>query len=292
MVLRQRAGETDQRRQEVEQLRDEVAGLRGARDQVAMAATSSRRRRTSCASCACACKPPRPRARGRRARGPSRRAGGGAAPGARRDRHQPGRAAAGAQHPAHPRAGGREPPPRGPGDPERGLHQPAGPGRRAHRRRERGRATPQQVHALEAQLYALGPAPAIRPRAPTRVPSGRDVDDPLRALVAGNVRTAVVADSFGLLVAGAGETTHQEGIAALAGMVEAMASRARELLPLGEVRRIDLQAPPRPSSPTGSSPARGTPCSRCPPWASGLPRSTRRDTIGGIIASLETSGGE
>jgi chromosome segregation ATPase len=102
------------------------------------------------------------------------------------------------------------------------------------------------VRALEAQLYAL--APSVPPAQPAAGP-GRESGvlalpsiDPILAglLASGMAKTAVVADRMGLLVAGAGDRAHQEGLAAMGAMAEQLAARARENLPVTTVRSVCL----------------------------------------------------
>jgi hypothetical protein len=93
---------------------------------------------------------------------------------------------------------------------------------------------------LEAQLYASGlyasrEMPAISGELLVQTPVS-DMETNLHSLVrAGGPRTAVLADAQGFLIAGAGESAAQEGLAAFAAVAGEMVSRARMLLPLAEV---------------------------------------------------------
>jgi hypothetical protein len=96
---------------------------------------------------------------------------------------------------------------------------------------------------LEAQIYASGfrvsrEMPAIVDELPVQTPI-TDMETNLDSLVdAGGPRTAVLADAQGFLIAGAGEATAQEGLAAFAAVAGDMVSRARMLLPLANVEAI------------------------------------------------------
>jgi hypothetical protein len=93
---------------------------------------------------------------------------------------------------------------------------------------------------LEAQLYASGmyasrEIPAISGEMLVQTPVST-METNLHSLVgAGGPRTAVLADAQGFLIAGAGESAAQEGLAAFAAVAGEMVSRARMLLPLAEV---------------------------------------------------------
>ena len=93
---------------------------------------------------------------------------------------------------------------------------------------------------LEAQLYASGmyasrEMPAISGEMLVQTPVST-METNLHSLVGpGGPRTAVLADAQGFLIAGAGESGAQEGLAAFAAVAGEMVSRARMLLPLAEV---------------------------------------------------------
>jgi hypothetical protein len=93
---------------------------------------------------------------------------------------------------------------------------------------------------LEAQLYASGMSasreiPANSGEKLVQTPVST-METNLHSLVgAGGPRTAVLADAQGFLIAGAGESGAQEGLAAFAAVAGEMVSRARMLLPLAEV---------------------------------------------------------
>jgi len=96
---------------------------------------------------------------------------------------------------------------------------------------------------LEAQLYASGfcasremPATSGEPSVQTPV---SDMETNLDSLLAeGGPRTAVLADAQGFLIAGAGESVAQEGLAAFAAVAGEMVARARMLLPLAEIDAV------------------------------------------------------
>jgi hypothetical protein len=98
---------------------------------------------------------------------------------------------------------------------------------------------------LEAQLYALGSyssrsMPAVSGELPMLAP-GSDLETNLGTLVgADGPRTAVLADAQGFLIAAAGESVAEEGLAAFAAVAGEMVSRARMLLPLADVRSVRL----------------------------------------------------
>ena len=93
---------------------------------------------------------------------------------------------------------------------------------------------------LEAQLYASGQyasreMPAMSGELLMQTPVS-DMETNLHSLVGqGGPRTAVLADAQGFLIAGAGESVAQEGLAAFAAVAGEMVSRARMLLPMAEV---------------------------------------------------------
>ena len=96
---------------------------------------------------------------------------------------------------------------------------------------------------LEAQLYASGlyasrEMPAVSGELLMQTPVS-NMETNLHSLVhAGGPRTAVLADAQGFLIAGAGESAAQEGLAAFAAVAGEMVSRARMLLPLAEVESL------------------------------------------------------
>jgi trimeric autotransporter adhesin len=98
---------------------------------------------------------------------------------------------------------------------------------------------------LEAQLYASGyfasrEMPAVSGELLVQTPV-TDMETSLDALlVDGGPRTAVLADGQGFLIAGAGESMAQEGLAAFAGVAGDLVARARMLLPLADVNSIRL----------------------------------------------------
>jgi len=98
---------------------------------------------------------------------------------------------------------------------------------------------------LEAQLYATGffasrEMPAVSGELLVQTPV-TDMETTLDSLlVAGGPRTAVLADAQGFLIAGAGESMPQEGLAAFAAVAGDLVARARMLLPLADVDSVRL----------------------------------------------------
>jgi hypothetical protein len=96
---------------------------------------------------------------------------------------------------------------------------------------------------LEAQLYASGSyssreMPALSGELSAAAPV-TDLETNLSALVGdGGPRTAVLADAQGFLIASAGESVAEEGLAAFAAVAGEMVARARMLLPLADVDSV------------------------------------------------------
>jgi hypothetical protein len=96
---------------------------------------------------------------------------------------------------------------------------------------------------LEAQLYASGSyssreLPAVSGELPVVAPSS-DLETNLSALVGeGGPRTAVLADVQGFLIASAGESVAEDGLAAFAAVASDLVARARALLPLADVNSV------------------------------------------------------
>jgi hypothetical protein len=96
---------------------------------------------------------------------------------------------------------------------------------------------------LEAQLYASGfyasrEIPVSGGEIPVQTPVS-DMETNLDSLLGEDgPRTAVLADAQGFLIAGAGESVAQEGLAAFAAVAGEMVSRARMLLPLAEIGSV------------------------------------------------------
>jgi hypothetical protein len=96
---------------------------------------------------------------------------------------------------------------------------------------------------LEAQLYASGfyasrEMPALSGELFVQTPVS-NMETSLDSLLGeGGPRTAVLADSQGFLIAGAGESFAQEGLAAFAAVAGEMVARTRMLLPLAEVHAV------------------------------------------------------
>jgi chromosome segregation ATPase len=98
---------------------------------------------------------------------------------------------------------------------------------------------------LEARLYASGRLTRDNLPAMTGVQAlhtvGTNMEASLHALVQPDgPRTAVLADIQGFLIASAGETHHQEGLAAFAAIASDMVARTRMLLPLADVAAIRI----------------------------------------------------
>jgi len=96
---------------------------------------------------------------------------------------------------------------------------------------------------LEARLYASGApieADALSTAGVQALHTvGTDMEASLHSLVQPEgVRSAVLADTQGFLIASAGEPLPQEGMAAFAAIATEMVSRTRALLPLAEVDAI------------------------------------------------------
>ncbi len=96
---------------------------------------------------------------------------------------------------------------------------------------------------LEAQLYASGlcasrEIPVVSGEVLVHTPVSSMETNLDSLLGEGGPRTAVLADAQGFLIAGAGESFAQEGLAAFAAVAGDMVSRARMLLPLAEVSSV------------------------------------------------------
>jgi polyhydroxyalkanoate synthesis regulator phasin len=98
----------------------------------------------------------------------------------------------------------------------------------------------QREKDLEAQLYASGSS--VKREMPAMVVGHTPVssmEGNLDSLLGeAGPRTAVLADAQGFLIAGAGETFTQEGLAAFAAVAGEMVARARMLLPLAAVNAV------------------------------------------------------
>jgi hypothetical protein len=98
---------------------------------------------------------------------------------------------------------------------------------------------------LEAQIYAGGSfasreLPMLSGELPVVAP-GTDLETNLDRLVSkGGPRTAVLADAQGFLIASAGESVTQEGLAAFAAVAGELVARARMLLPLADIESIKV----------------------------------------------------
>jgi hypothetical protein len=101
----------------------------------------------------------------------------------------------------------------------------------------------QREKDLEAQLYASGfyasrEMAALSSELLVQTPV-TDLESGLSMLVGeGGPRTAVLADAQGFLIAGAGESVAQEGLAAFAAVAGEMVARARMLLPLASIESV------------------------------------------------------
>jgi chromosome segregation ATPase len=102
-----------------------------------------------------------------------------------------------------------------------------------------------RVRQLEAKLFAAGIVEPAAVRAETRAvasaPSGALESELDKLLRATRVRTAVLADAGGLVVAGSGEAAMHEALAAWSGMANTLADRACDLLPLTNVIHVEMQ---------------------------------------------------
>jgi hypothetical protein len=100
-----------------------------------------------------------------------------------------------------------------------------------------------RVRTLESSLLVAGkelipPAP-VRPFTGPASPSLLDCE--LTSLLAqSGMRSAVVADPMGLLIAAAGDGRHHEGMGAMAGVASQLVDRATDLLPVARVHRMHL----------------------------------------------------
>jgi hypothetical protein len=96
---------------------------------------------------------------------------------------------------------------------------------------------------LEAQIFATSlrehPDLPTTHSDPAQHSTLTDMESSLRSLVAvDGPRTSVLADAQGFLIAGVGESTTQEGLAAFAAVAGDMISRARMLLPIAEGKAV------------------------------------------------------
>jgi hypothetical protein len=104
-----------------------------------------------------------------------------------------------------------------------------------------------RIQELEAQIFSAG----IQPKEPKKqkpAPTGTVKLDKISEALSGlggssGVRAAVVADAQGLLVAGAGEAGHHEGMAAIAGLIGHLAMTASDLLPLSGEHTVYIEDP-------------------------------------------------
>jgi predicted regulator of Ras-like GTPase activity (Roadblock/LC7/MglB family) len=116
--------------------------------------------------------------------------------------------------------------------------------RRALRERDEllGRVA-QLTSELEAARTTIIPPPARAPRPPSQgaIPSTEQaLDGVLRNLAATRgVRSAVLADELGLVIAGVGED--HNSLAGFGALLGGVATKAREFLPLGTFKRIELE---------------------------------------------------
>jgi hypothetical protein len=98
---------------------------------------------------------------------------------------------------------------------------------------------------LEAQVYAGGSfasreLPILSGEIPMVAPE-TDLETNLSALVSkGGPRTAVLADAQGFLIASAGESVTEEGLAAFAAVAGELVARARTLLPLADIETVKV----------------------------------------------------
>lgn len=107
----------------------------------------------------------------------------------------------------------------------------------------------QRIKELEARLFAAGASPESATQkhaAPAKKVKlegtvGDTLDGQLARLAGRQgCNVAVLADSRGLLLGGSGQQEHFEAVAGLSGSIQELADRAREFLPLGEPRAVEL----------------------------------------------------
>ncbi|HQP37988.1 MAG TPA: hypothetical protein PLI95_22550, partial [Polyangiaceae bacterium] len=101
----------------------------------------------------------------------------------------------------------------------------------------------ERVRLLEARIFALGddPVSVRQPELPPPSSTGRSIGrGPATLAAASGVRSAVLADGAGLLIAGAGEESLQEGLAAFSGLVLELTERASLMVPIARVTSVRL----------------------------------------------------
>jgi chromosome segregation ATPase len=103
--------------------------------------------------------------------------------------------------------------------------------------------------ALQAKLFSAGRLPTMNLQPRVALDMNTEIGDMkagvlpvgLDALLrAKNARTAVLADGNGFVIANAGETYAQEGLAAFTGLMGEMTMRARTFLPLGDLVNLKI----------------------------------------------------
>jgi len=110
------------------------------------------------------------------------------------------------------------------------------------RRAEEAEALQNKVDALEARLFALD-APPVDEAEPRRKTEGHHqalLEDGPGTLIRAGAKTSVLADNAGLPIAAAGIPEHHESLAALSGLALEFAGRVTSLLPLTNIRTVQL----------------------------------------------------
>jgi hypothetical protein len=104
----------------------------------------------------------------------------------------------------------------------------------------------ERARLLEAKLYAVGHTDDVTPSRKVELSDAAVMPSSMETALARLVepsamRSAVVADRDGLLVAGAGDQSPQEGLAALSGITGNIVQRVQELLPIATVEQLSVR---------------------------------------------------
>jgi len=103
----------------------------------------------------------------------------------------------------------------------------------------------ERVRLLEARIFALGEAPISVRKQDAPPVSARTAGSiergPITLASASGVRCAVLADGSGLLIAGAGDESLQEGLAAFSGLMLQLTERVGLMIPVARVTSVKLQ---------------------------------------------------
>jgi chromosome segregation ATPase len=98
---------------------------------------------------------------------------------------------------------------------------------------------------LEATLFALRSQGEEAPQSVSPISIATlqsDMQSSLALLLQLNgIRSAVLADGAGLLVAGVGDEAYNDGLAAMSGLVEGLVLRLQDLLPISRIDTVSLQ---------------------------------------------------